>query len=158
MAARYRVLSARHTSLTLYPGRRSPRRNALRSLCRVGLPWAGISRAVGPNDLETSSLRDSAPSFCQCPAEGPELRPWRCCVVFPRPKGRCYSEKQKQQQKQIPCGNDKPEKQKQKHLQDGGRTDDCYTSCSTVPHRRYVSSAKANGPRAEREGRLLKQG
>jgi len=28
-------------------------------------------------------------------------------ILFPRTKGRCYSEEQKQKQKQIPCGNDK---------------------------------------------------
>jgi len=52
------VLSARNRILTLYPGRRSPRRNALRSLRRAGLPWAGISRAVGPKGLEPISLHD----------------------------------------------------------------------------------------------------
>ena len=58
MAAPYRVLSARHAILTHHPGRRSPRRNALRLSRRVGLPWAGISRAVGPKGLEPISLHD----------------------------------------------------------------------------------------------------
>lgn len=58
IAARYRVLSARNRILTIYPGRRSPRHNALRSLCRVSLPWAGISRAVGPKGWEPISLHD----------------------------------------------------------------------------------------------------
>ena len=85
MAARYRVLSARHTTLTRYPGRRSPRCNALRSLHRVGLPWAGISRALGPNGLQPISLQDSgdlneqywfeARALFQLRAKGPVLKP-----------------------------------------------------------------------------------
>ena len=45
---------------TPYPGRRSLRRSALRSLRRVGLPWAGISRAVGPKPISKAKAKTTA--------------------------------------------------------------------------------------------------
>ena len=46
--------------LASFPGRRSSPGNARRALPAVGLPWAGISRAVGPKDQQPCSCAQFA--------------------------------------------------------------------------------------------------